>query len=174
SAFGPDYGTIPRAALRCARVHGDWGISIRPVTAVGPNSVIRRCLLDVRIAPENGPRRPVTACRMSGTSRHERLQSTMTRDLQYRRYIFRTPLARSDCHRVRRGRDPSPVRRPGDHRRASMVQGALRTWNAAQIPMTEFSYNGAHTAGNFGKFQSPSPARPTAPPRTLSAESRRH
>src|SRR5215468_8071873 len=73
---------------------------------------------------------------------------TTTRALQYRSYTSRTPLATSDCPRVRRERDPSQAERPGDHRRASTVQGAFRTWNAAQIRMVESFYSDAHTAGN--------------------------
>src|SRR5262249_33310039 len=100
--------------------------------------------------------------------------STTTPDLQYQSYTSRTPLARADRPRVRRERDPSPAGMSGYHRRASMVQGAFRTRNAAQIRMAESFYNGAHTAGNSEKFQSPSPVRPTAPPRTLSAVDRCH
>jgi len=40
----------------------------RPMSAEGSTSAIRRRLIDVRIAPENGPQRLITACRMSTTT----------------------------------------------------------------------------------------------------------
>src|SRR5262245_6872593 len=110
----------------------------------------------------------------SGPNSLEDTYSATTPDLQYRSCPSRTPLARADCPRVRRERDPSPAGMPGYHRCASMVQEAFRTWNAAQIRMAGSFYNGAHTAGNSEKLQSPLPVRLTAPLRTLSTVGRCH
>ena len=42
----------------------------------GPDSVIRRCRLNVRITPASGPQRLITACRMSAKTGCEQSQQS--------------------------------------------------------------------------------------------------
>jgi hypothetical protein len=42
---------------------------VRPVSQTGSDSIIRRCLINVRITLASGPQRVITACRMRGDRR---------------------------------------------------------------------------------------------------------